>query len=1347
MVHAAWLTVMLLPIQLVGQSNDFVIHIEPYTVSNGLGSNHVIDCFQDSRGMIWLVREGGIERFDGEEFKHFSSPELKETSDMSFLLEDKEHDLWIRRNNKTIVFLNIYTEKLRTSAEKFGSTFPKEVNWAVQGVDNSYLIQERLSNIYRYYPGQTPTLYYSTPGKVVSPLVEYSNGTAWSECNNDNQNGFMVATDRTGKEIVKIGYDQYHIYGKGEWGGDTIHYLTKDSFFLATFQGIVLKKALKAMAPGYAFNDPYRSGQFQKVVVEQDRGLVWMYLPFQLMVFDKSLKLLYTFDFKKYFVESTTVFDLFVDNQNHTWLCTFDGLYNINFKPNPFKQYLAKNPSDNEGNKPVSVRKMCLAKDGNAYIVASPYIFRVTKDGAMKMEFKIPNIEGVDLAGIDADDKGNIWYSNNSLYKYNVYSHQLVKFSIDKKYNWYTKYLDNQVWFGFPIVSVSGLENTPYITRQYAVFDSLDRLDIYQLMKVSEQEYLVATDRGLYTLNPVSGQYARYWESGSGEYYFPSNNIRHIHQDKQGDLWMATTNGLVLWRRSTGEKRLFSKTEGLPTYCNAVLEDDHENLWISSNFGLVRFDKKTGNTRTYLVSDGLSSDEFNRLSYLKNESTGEMYLGGINGFVKFHPNDLYQRGPELTQSANLVLTECLIFSGESNKEEDIKDTYFKENKIDIYPGDLFLRIKFAVTDYTKPTDIKYAYLIEGYNKNWHTGTENDLLLSGLPYGSFTLHVKAISPSGIPYEKELRIPIHVYPPIYLRKWFLSLCAILAIIAIMWYINWRTRMLTERSAALEKVVVERTEVIERQRKSLKELYDSKSRLYANITHEFRTPLTMIIGPAQRILKKNDFQKQPEIQKNLQHILHNSEQLLSLVNQMLDLNKLESKAMKPEYLQADIIPFLEQVMEKFRNYAAHKELSFTFESELKQLKMDFDPGLMEKVVNNLLSNAVKFTPQGGVVQVRVNKLPNEFCLEINNSGIGIEPEKLPYIFDRYYQADGSPTRRSEGTGIGLALVKELVDLFEGSIRVTSIPEQETTFTLILPIKNNAPIKEVNNFWTSTSNNLALPVVSDSMTAEDALTVGKPTIVIIEDNPSVAAFAASCLAEHYQVQTITDSRQGLAIVQEQLPDLLISDLMMPDMDGYEICSAIKTDERTSHIPVVFLSAVTEQSDRLKRLSAGADAYISKPFSEEELQTVVAQLLQARAQLRKKLLAMASGDSESETEESTVTNVNNLDLEFLARLREVIIAHLDQPEFDGNELARKVGFSSSQLHRKLTALTGLPAGRYIYQIRLGIARDMLKRKDLSISEVAYQTGFSDPAYFTKLFTKTFGQSPRKYRSDEPETT
>jgi CheY-like chemotaxis protein len=415
-------------------------------------------------------------------------------------------------------------------------------------------------------------------------------------------------------------------------------------------------------------------------------------------------------------------------------------------------------------------------------------------------------------------------------------------------------------------------------------------------------------------------------------------------------------------------------------------------------------------------------------------------------------------------------------------------------------------------------------------------------------------------------------------------------------------------------------------------------------------------------------------------------------------------------------------------------------TFKADPAQLVMDFDAEFFEKVLNNLLSNAVKFTPPGGAIQVKAQRTGPFLNIEVIDSGTGIEADKLPYIFERYYQADNSVTRRSEGTGIGLALVKELVDLLEGSIQVSSKPGQETIFTLCLPIRNLSPTKEeitpMGHWESKYAANLSIMQDDDS---EYEMT--KPSVIIIEDNPAVASFAASCLKEKYQVLTITNSRQGLDAVLEQLPDLVICDIMMPELDGYQVCAAIKSDERSSHIPVMFLSAVTEQADRLKRLNAGADAYVSKPFREEELQTVAAHLHQTRAHLREKYLALASvQESTAIATKPPHESLNPFEVEFLQKAKSLVLAKIQESEFDGNELARALNFSSSQLHRKLSALTGLPAGRYIYRIRLEVAKDLLQRKDLTIAEIAYQVGFSDPAYFTKMFTKEFGQSPSKYR-------
>lgn len=1345
-----FLITSLLPVLLHGQGNDYVVHVDAYTVNNGLGSNHVLDCFQDSRGILWIVRDGGVERFDGEEFKHFDFPELKNTSGMCFLLEDSAHDLWIRQSNKTVFFLNVYTEQLKTSDEKFGNTFPKEVDWAIPGIEHSYLLQDAASNIYRYYPGKTPVLYYCTPGKMVSPLVEFDNGIAWSECNDFGKGGYLVATDKNGKEKIKINYQAEHIYAKGVWGHDTIHYLTKDSFYLASLQGIVLRKSIKSFSPGYEFTDPYKNGQFQKLVVEQDRGLVWMFFPYQVMVFDKSLHLLYSFDTKKHFVQSSTVFDLFVDNQDHTWLCTFDGLYNINFKSNPFHSYLNHDPANRAQYTPESVRKICKAADGNIYVIAPGRLCQVLPGGRTKAVLRFPDTGGEVWLSMDSDDRGNLWFPNLSLYQYNVFTKKLIKHSSIIGNNWMAKKVGNLLWFGYPLTAIDLSSGAPSRERRFAKFDGIDRMVVYDIVQRNEREYLVATENGLYLLDTLNGTTAHYWEGGTKEFYLPASDIRHIHQDKSGDYWMATSDGLLFWRPSAAEYRLYGPADGVQTYCNAVLEDDYGFLWISSNFGLMQFDKASKHVRTYLLTDGLPSDEFNRLSYFKDASTGDMYMGGINGLVKFHPRDFLQQATQIVPSAQLVLTECMLFSGKTNKEENIRSSVQQDGLITINPGDLFLRIKFALTDYTKPSGITYAYLIDGYNKNWHVGKENELLISGLPYGKYTLRVKAVYANGLNYEKEMQITIRVWPPFYRQPWFIILCALLSVLILVLYIRRRTRLLIARTTTLEGMVRERTEVIENQRQSLKKLYDSKSRLYANITHEFRTPLTLIIGPAQQALNSAEVLDRPGIKHSLSNILQNGEQLLGLVNQMLDLNKLESKAMSPQYYQADILAFLQQIVEKFQHYAASRNISCAFYADRPELTMDFDSEMVEKVFNNLLSNAVKFTPDGGNIVVTAKVSGDRLSVEVKDSGNGIAPEQVPFIFDRYYQADNSSTRRSEGTGIGLALVKELVDLLEGTISVESIPGRGTAFTLQLPVRNTAPGS--NTPALSTGMNLQGSASIETQAEYVVRTDNepdKPSVIVIEDHPAVANFIASCLADRYTVSIQTDSPKGLVAVQEQLPDLVICDLMMPEMDGYLVCSALKTDERTSHIPVVFLSAVTEQAERLKRLNAGADAYISKPFQAEELQAVAAGLLQSRKRLREKYLAISSGAGPKDSENGVpAETLNQVDVEFLNKARAAVLTYLEKSDFDGMELARKIGFSNSQLHRKLTALTGLPAGRFIYQVRLGVARDLLRRKELAISDIAYQTGFSDPAYFTRMFTKTFGLSPRKYRaetSDPPD--
>lgn len=504
-------------------------------------------------------------------------------------------------------------------------------------------------------------------------------------------------------------------------------------------------------------------------------------------------------------------------------------------------------------------------------------------------------------------------------------------------------------------------------------------------------------------------------------------------------------------------------------------------------------------------------------------------------------------------------------------------------------------------------------------------------------------------------------------------------------------------------------------------LAELDIAKTRLYNNITHEFRTPLTVIMGTTE-MLRGNEPEK-----KLLQR---NSKQLLQLINQMLDLSKLEGGALKLEPLQSDIIPFVEYLVESFQSLAASKHIQLTFYKELDELIMDYDSGKIQAIVTNLISNAIKFTPKSGKVVVHaktdlVNKIPH-LILAVRDSGSGIPEKDIPHIFDRFFQVDASDMRRSEGSGIGLALVKELVQLMKGSIEVTSKVEKGSVFTLQIPITNEAPLQIEGIGKQEVVAALVSPKESTETPPFQPISDELPLALIIEDNRDVVSFLRSCLQKKYKLEVAHNGREGIEKALEIVPDIIISDVMMPEADGYTVCKTLKADERTSHVPIIILTAKATQEDKVHGLDMGADAYLTKPFYREELEIRLKKLIELRQQLQKYYEhALGSPDSNLKVEDP-----------FIEKLRAAIEDRIEDEKFGIAELCQTVNLSRMQVHRKLKALTNMPTTTFINTIRLQRAYRLLQETKLNVSEVAYQVGFSDHAYFTRLFVKKFGKTP-----------
>ena len=533
--------------------------------------------------------------------------------------------------------------------------------------------------------------------------------------------------------------------------------------------------------------------------------------------------------------------------------------------------------------------------------------------------------------------------------------------------------------------------------------------------------------------------------------------------------------------------------------------------------------------------------------------------------------------------------------------------------------------------------------------------------------------------------------------------------------------------EEGLLLQKAQLAKT--LEEKNTHLRQLDQLRTQFFTNISHEFRTPLTIITGMAGKI------QENPQkwTQEGAKMIKRNGNNLLDLVNQILALRKLDAGKLTLNLKQADIVQYLNYITESFHSLAEQKDIKLTTNHLTAQQPMDYDEEKMLRIISNLLSNAIKFTPAGGSVQIQTTTSGQQFVIKIKDSGIGIPEEQLSQIFDRYHQVENAPMELPfEGSGIGLSLVKELIKLMEGTIDADSEVNAGTTFTLSLPITQNAPLKgnQPSPKDTSTLSQPLTTVTPSSSTyeADDQL----PLLLIVEDHPEVAQYLVACLEGQYRLEFAKDGQEGIDKALAIIPDIIISDVMMPKKSGFELCNELKVNELTSHIPIVLLTAKADEDSQIEGLEQGADAFLPKPFNPKELHLKLNNLLSLRQKLREKYGEIANLPQKSANKED----------EFITRIREEIESNLDDETFGITELSKAIGVSRAQMHRKITALTGKSTSKFIRSIRLFHARKLLLNSGLNISQVAYEVGFKDPKYFGRTFTEEYGQSPREVRQE-----
>lgn len=839
------------------------------------------------------------------------------------------------------------------------------------------------------------------------------------------------------------------------------------------------------------------------------------------------------------------------------------------------------------------------------------------------------------------------------------------------------------------------------------------------------------TAQGLFQLKPGGGVIGRYWSGGKGANHLPYNNILHVYEDSAGVFWLGTGGGgLIRWDRQAPANRqvqVFFRKNGLVNgVVYAVYEDEHQHLWLPTDYGIVQFDKKNEQVRrTWLTTDGVTHNEFNRISHCRG-ADGTLYFGGLNGVTAFRPDAFYGQVDSAGTRFPLVVSDFSILDGSSGLLENRTDVLETSKQISVLPGDRYIQLEFALLDYSTPEQVIYTWKLDGVGSDWETLKEPVLRLSSLPYGNHRLRIRAQAADGSWAKNELNIGLQVLPPVYLRWWFFLLLVIALAAGVRLWLRWRTREHRREQKRLEQEVDRQTNTIRQQTEELQQLDQLKSRFFANVSHELRTPLTLLLGPIEYAL--NDSGLGHKSKSLLLAARRNSLQLQNLVNEILDLSKLRATGLDQQEQATVLFDFLQEILSSFQPLAEKRAI-------LLQLEYLPDPAWtlaldrqkLLKILGNLLSNALKYAPNGSTVAVQVEAPAGEVLFRVRDAGPGIHPEDLPHIFDLYYQSKRPESKPEGGTGIGLALARELAQAMGGSVWAESAPGAGSVFLLRLPARECPPETAAPLAWGL--RHTGVLDAPERLPADPDLGGLTARLLVVEDNPELQAFLRAILPEYYQLTLVDNGRAALEYLSgaETPPDLILSDVMMPEMDGFQLLETLRQSDAWRPIPVVLLTALAGADDRLRAFRIGVDDYITKPFSAEELTVRIENALRNLASRREWM--------ETEPAEPGET-ADNMDT-WLRQLRETARLNLGNPKFNVDDLAERMGVSRKTLYRQIRARTGLSANQLIQELRLLQARELIESGQYrTLRQVADAVGLRTSDYLSRLYRERFGKSP-----------
>lgn len=1302
-------------------------------ISQGLSHATVSAIGQDGDGYMWIATPDGLNRYDGYSFRTYRHEASKQNSladnAVKRIAFDDGGTMWVSGNGNL--------SRYNRSSDDF-TNFPFNADGTITDIlpiDSARILVGTTAGVFTFNPA-TGKFDTGFGGKAINKDVA-------SLSRKDNY--VYVSAGRDG--LVRLNIAD---------GSQTPFQLPGEPYIAQTLpDGNSLMVAtegaglLRLDAATGRVTAAYRSGgpeglgsDYVRSMAHDNQGRVWVGTFNGLDILDAERKHFSHYDAASQSAENlshASVRRIYSDHQGGMWLGTFFGGLNY-YHPlkNQFHtlRHSPVRPSLNDNVVGAmtedSDRNLWIATNNGGINVYNPardsYRYITKADGLGSNDVKAIYIDeaagkvyvGSHLGGLNIIDKRTGSVAKPANVPTNIYAISPAR-------------RPGHLWFA--TIDRLILYNTATGTTASVPTNGLERItDLYRdsrgLLWASGEDGVTAfTEDSDSRLIPIKGL-----PKELSQYRGGVNNV-YLSRDGK-DYYISTNDGLLRYNHADKSVTRHSTTEGMPNnIVYGVLEDPNGNLWCSTNSGLAFLNPATGAIRAYSDRDGLQSNQFNRKSFLRS-SSGYLYFGGINGLTFFNPSVLESNpyAPAPLISGLRLFNEPVTPGDKSGLlERAISET----GKVTFDSDQTVFTIDFTVCNYVAGSHNTFSYKLEGLDKQWTTiDGPGSVTYSNLPAGEYRFLLRAANNDGVWSEEETGLDIVIMPKWYNRWWARTLFILLAvgaIAAVMAYF-WRrkTRRERERMATLDS---------ERQR----ELYEMKVRFFINMSHELRTPLTLILLPIQELLQRATDRK--TVQK-LSIVKNNAERILRIVNQLLDYRRAEMGMFKLKTEPVIVNDLIRKIFNNYEYQATRRGIDFKLDSTIPDTPVLCDPQYIELICNNLISNAFKYTPKGQSIRVTLSRKGSpeapELEITVADTGCGIPAEKLPDIFTRFYQVHD----RAGGSGIGLSLVKRLVELHHGSISVESELGSGTRFTVLLPVGPNEYSAE-----ETASQGAALPAATveapldlpelpdeDAEEEDPALNTqpdsDRETVLVVDDNPDILKYICESLSENYNVVPAADGAKAIQVLSAQNIDLIITDIMMPDIDGVQLCRTVKRNLRTSHIPVIMLSAKSDVSDQLGGFKVGADDYIAKPFSMELLASKI------RNQLRTRRQAIRHFTDSAEIKPESVA-LNPLDEEFLKKAMATMEKHLDDSEFSTDAFASEMCMSRSNLHLKMKALTGESTNEFIRRFRLRRAMELLKTGRYNISQVSAMVGYGTPSYFATSFKKFFGELPSAYLKND----